>query len=51
MEFDITLNSLDSCDVLLYGVNTHWIVELVDGLLKTKLEELVLEFQEFSIQL
>ena len=51
LKLNIALNCLYSRDILLNGVNTHWIVELVDGLLKTKLEELVLKFQEFSIQL
>ena len=43
MEFDIALNGLDAGDVFLDGTNAGGILQLVDGLLETKFEQLVFE--------
>ena len=51
MKLDITLNGLDSGDILFNGVDSHRVIELVNGLLEAQFEQLVLQLKELSIQL
>ena len=50
-EFDLAEHGHDSCDVLLDDLKGHRIVELVDCVLETQVEKLILKLGELFIQI